>query len=145
MVSAASMDTAGNVEARERRQDGLQAERQARARRRLLVDQRLHAKGYFEPNPWNAYALNNLTAKVNPDGSIAIQFGGCDGKAEKRPAVAYVVKFRRHGGSMTISLRCLANRALSCLAVRARAGEFVPLMLEAAASGVERAGQRGGN
>ena len=38
------------------------------------------AKGYFEPNPQNAYALNNITAKKSADGSVAIQFGGCEGK-----------------------------------------------------------------
>ena len=39
------------------------------------------AKGYFEPEqPYNAYSLNNITAKKNADGSVAIQFGGCDGK-----------------------------------------------------------------
>ena len=37
-------------------------------------------KGYFEKNPYNAYSLNNITAKKNADGSITIQFGGCDGK-----------------------------------------------------------------
>jgi hypothetical protein len=39
-------------------------------------------KGYFEPNPQNAYTLNNLTAKPNADGSITIQFGGCDGEVQ---------------------------------------------------------------
>ena len=39
-----------------------------------------HSKGYFAPNPENAYSLNNLTAKAGDDGSFAIQFGGCDGK-----------------------------------------------------------------
>ena len=39
-----------------------------------------HNKGYFAPNPENAYSLNNLTAKAGDDGSFAIQFGGCDGK-----------------------------------------------------------------
>jgi hypothetical protein len=39
-----------------------------------------NAAGYYEKNPYNAYALNNLTAKKDNDGSIAIQFGGCDGK-----------------------------------------------------------------
>jgi len=34
-----------------------------------------NAKGYFEPNPYNAYALNNITAKRSDDGSIAVQFG----------------------------------------------------------------------
>jgi hypothetical protein len=37
-------------------------------------------KGYYEKNQYNAYTLNNLTAKRSDDGSIAIQFGGCDGK-----------------------------------------------------------------
>ncbi len=39
-----------------------------------------NAAGYFEKNPYDANMLNNLTAKKNGDGSIAIQFGGCDGK-----------------------------------------------------------------
>ena len=39
-----------------------------------------NAEGYFEPNNLNAYTLNNITAKKNADGSVAIQFGGCDGK-----------------------------------------------------------------
>jgi hypothetical protein len=37
-------------------------------------------KGYLERNPYNAYSLNSITAKKNADGSIIIQFGGCDGK-----------------------------------------------------------------
>ena len=39
-----------------------------------------NAEGYFEKNHYNAYSLNNITAKKSEDGSIAIQFGGCDGK-----------------------------------------------------------------
>ena len=39
-----------------------------------------NAEGYFEKNPLNAYSVNNITAQKNPDGSVAIQFGGCDGK-----------------------------------------------------------------
>jgi len=31
--------------------------------------------GYFEKNPYNAYSLNNLTAKPNPDGSYTLNFG----------------------------------------------------------------------
>jgi hypothetical protein len=34
----------------------------------------------FEPNKENACTLNNITAKKSGDGSVAIQFGGCDGK-----------------------------------------------------------------
>jgi hypothetical protein len=37
-----------------------------------------NAEGYFEKNATNAYTLNNLTAKKSNDGSITIQFGGCD-------------------------------------------------------------------
>ena len=40
-----------------------------------------NAEGYFEKNPYNAYSLNNITAKKETDGSINIQFGGCDGKS----------------------------------------------------------------
>lgn len=37
-------------------------------------------KGYFEPNQYDSYSLNNLTAKKEADGSFVIQLGGCDGK-----------------------------------------------------------------
>jgi len=36
--------------------------------------------GYFVQNQYNVYSLNNITAKKNGDGSITIQFGGCDGR-----------------------------------------------------------------
>ena len=36
-------------------------------------------QGYFEPNKYDAYTLNNLTAKKSADGSTTIQFGGCNG------------------------------------------------------------------
>lgn len=39
-----------------------------------------NADGYFQQNPYDAYSLNNLTAQKSADGSIVIQFGGCDGK-----------------------------------------------------------------
>jgi hypothetical protein len=39
-----------------------------------------NAKGYFEPNQFNAYTLNNITAKRSEDGSVTVQFGDCDGK-----------------------------------------------------------------
>jgi hypothetical protein len=38
------------------------------------------AKGYYRANKLNAYTLNNLTAKADGDGSVHVQFGGCDGK-----------------------------------------------------------------
>jgi len=39
-----------------------------------------NSEGYFEPNEYGAYSLNSHTAIKGPDGSVAIQFGGCDGK-----------------------------------------------------------------
>jgi hypothetical protein len=39
-----------------------------------------NAEGYLEPNQYNAYSVNNITAKKRADGSVAIQFGGCDGE-----------------------------------------------------------------
>jgi hypothetical protein len=35
-----------------------------------------NAKGFMERNDRNAYSVNNVTAKRNPDGSISIHFGG---------------------------------------------------------------------
>jgi hypothetical protein len=39
-----------------------------------------NAEGYFEKNSYNSYSINNITAKKDADGSVTIQFGGCDGK-----------------------------------------------------------------
>lgn len=38
-----------------------------------------NAEGYFEPNEYDAYSLNNITATKDADGSVQVQFGGCDG------------------------------------------------------------------
>jgi hypothetical protein len=35
--------------------------------------------GHIRKNSLDAYSLNNITAKRGADGSVAIQFGGCDG------------------------------------------------------------------
>ena len=39
-----------------------------------------NAEGYFEQNRYSAYSINNITAVKGNDGSVAVQFGGCDGK-----------------------------------------------------------------
>jgi hypothetical protein len=39
-----------------------------------------NGEGYLHPNTDNAYAVNGITAKKAPDGSVTIQFGGCDGE-----------------------------------------------------------------
>ena len=58
-----------------------------------------NAQGYFQQNPLNAYSLNSITAKRNIDGSIAVQFGGCDGQTPNcLPVVAgwnYMVRLYR--------------------------------------------------
>ena len=36
------------------------------------------ADGYFQQNDRDSYSINNVTAKKDGDGSVTIQFGGCD-------------------------------------------------------------------
>jgi len=43
------------------------------------VDGFYNTEGYLQPNQYNAYCVNTMTAKKDADGSVAIQFGGCDG------------------------------------------------------------------
>jgi hypothetical protein len=58
-----------------------------------------NAQGYFEANSLNAYNLNSITAKKNDDGSVSIQFGGCDGKIANclpiMPGWNYMVRLYR--------------------------------------------------
>jgi hypothetical protein len=58
-----------------------------------------NAAGYFQPNAANAYALNNLTAKKDGDGSVTLQFGGCDGTTPNclpiTPGWNYLVRLYR--------------------------------------------------
>jgi hypothetical protein len=39
-----------------------------------------NARGFFQKNRFGAYNLNNVIAEKNDDGSVTVQFGGCDGK-----------------------------------------------------------------
>lgn len=58
-----------------------------------------NATGYFQKNPYDAYTLNNITARKGADGSIAVQFGGCDGKIPNclpiMPGWNYLVRLYR--------------------------------------------------
>jgi hypothetical protein len=58
-----------------------------------------NAEGYFQKNEAHAYSLNNLTSKKNADGSITVQFGGCDGKVANclpiMPGWNYTVRLYR--------------------------------------------------
>lgn len=55
--------------------------------------------GYFEPNPHGVYSLNDVTAKKEPDGSVEVQFGGCDGASANcipiTPGWNYLVRLYR--------------------------------------------------
>jgi len=57
------------------------------------------AEGHLQQNPYNAYSLNNLTAQKDADGSITVQFGGCDGKVANciptTPGWNYMVRLYR--------------------------------------------------
>jgi hypothetical protein len=63
-----------------------------------------NAKGNFEKNAYDAYTVNNITAKKNADGSIPVQFGGCDGKIPNcLPTVSgwnYFVRLYRPGAAI---------------------------------------------
>lgn len=39
-----------------------------------------NGEGYYQKNEFNAYSVNNITAKKGDGGAVDIQFGGCDGK-----------------------------------------------------------------
>jgi hypothetical protein len=56
-------------------------------------------EGYFQKNPFDSYTLNNITAKKSVDGSVNIQFGGCDGKISNclpiTPGWNYLVRLYR--------------------------------------------------
>ena len=58
-----------------------------------------NAKGYFEKNALESYSLNNVTAVKNADGSVDVQFGGCDGRISNclvtMPGWNYTVRLYR--------------------------------------------------
>ncbi len=39
-----------------------------------------NTEGHFQRNAFEAYTVNSITAKRDADGSVRVQFGGCDGK-----------------------------------------------------------------
>lgn len=57
------------------------------------------ADGHFQKNSLDAYTLNDTTAKRSPDGSVAVQFGGCDGQLPNclpiMPGWNYMVRLYR--------------------------------------------------
>jgi hypothetical protein len=57
------------------------------------------AQGYFQKNAYDAYSVNDITGQKGPDGSITVQFGGCDGKIPNCLPIAkgwnYIVRLYR--------------------------------------------------
>ena len=55
--------------------------------------------GFFRPNAFEAYSLNDVTARRSTDGAVDIQFGGCDGKVPNclptMPGWNYMVRLYR--------------------------------------------------
>jgi hypothetical protein len=58
-----------------------------------------NADGYYEKNDLVAYSLNSITSAHNADGSVDIQFGGCDGQVPNclptMPGWNYTVRLYR--------------------------------------------------
>jgi hypothetical protein len=57
-----------------------------------------NAKGYFEKNAKDAYTLNNLTAKKDPDGTVTVRFGGDENAPNMLPITTgwnYMVRLYR--------------------------------------------------
>jgi hypothetical protein len=38
-----------------------------------------NSEGYIQKNEYDAYSVNDITANKSADGSVAVQFGGCNG------------------------------------------------------------------
>jgi hypothetical protein len=57
------------------------------------------ADGRFQKNEYDAYSVNNITAKKNENGSVTVQFGGCDSKTANclptMPGWNYMVRLYR--------------------------------------------------
>jgi hypothetical protein len=57
------------------------------------------AQGHLLANPYEAYSLNSITADKGADGSVEIQFGGCDGQLPNclpvTPGWNYLVRLYR--------------------------------------------------
>ena len=92
-----------------------------------------NAEGFFEKNDQNAYSVNNITAKKESDGSIKIQFGGCDKGGElpaDHPGWNCVCLYRRvrrfstvHGvsgssaGELTVMMQTLMSKIVKITAL----------------------------
>jgi hypothetical protein len=66
------------------------------------------------PNQYNAYSLNNVTAKKETDGSVTMQFGGCDGTTPNclpaMPGWNYMVRLFRPRAEVLNGTECESGR-----------------------------------
>lgn len=57
------------------------------------------AEGYYRANPYDAYSLNNVTARKDANGVVEVRLGGCDGKVPNclpiMPGWNYMVRLYR--------------------------------------------------
>lgn len=58
-----------------------------------------NAKGFYQPNPLNAYSINSITGKRGEDGAITVQFGQCTAETPNclpiTPGWNYMVRLYR--------------------------------------------------
>ena len=58
-----------------------------------------NVEGYFQQNDQDAYSVNNITVKRDADGSVTVQFGGCNGNVANclpiMPGWNYMVRLYR--------------------------------------------------
>ena len=63
-----------------------------------------NSEGYLQADQYNVYSVNSITAKKSPDGWVAIQLGGCDGKIQNclpiTPGWNYTVRLFRPRGEI---------------------------------------------
>ena len=85
---------------------------------------RYNEQGFFTKNAANAYTINNITGHKSADGTIVIQFGGCDGKIPNCLPIEkgwnYMVRMYRPrgaGGEVT-----WAGRRVGCVDAEASGG-----------------------
>jgi hypothetical protein len=64
-------------------------------------------QGFYEKNELGAYTLNNVTSKKNADGSVNIQFGGCD----RRASVPFVRNVMRGPGRRAVMVQNQSPRS----------------------------------
>ena len=61
------------------------------------------ADGYLHKNDQDSYSINDVTAKKDADGTVTIQFGGCDGAVIN--CIPVTPGLELHGASLSATKR----------------------------------------